>query len=254
MVNQFTVTPRVSTKEKLDSVYVCSWEKLKGKTPLCIQMECIGRTYQDWSKNLPTYKSFNAFSRGYQTNFGGRIIAAKRRSEALPATQTEIPREHVTVKFRDEDAEAVIAKALEGGSGSEKEEPLFPEATEIPALLETPVEAMKRDGGERKPSGEETPSKKKARAFPSTSLPAGQPNPMTPILSSLRSPSALPRPRDVFELLEEESPMKKVRLSDDSGKNAKINVMKVGGEDLYRESSPVAEEVDEEEWGDEEDD
>ena len=43
---------------------------------------------------------------------------AKRRAEALPAaqTQTDIPREHPMVKFRDEDAEAVMAKALEGGS------------------------------------------------------------------------------------------------------------------------------------------
>ena len=57
-----------------------------------------------------------------------------------------------------------------------------------------PGEAVKRDGNEtRKPSGEETPSKKqkglfadekaleKVKAFPSTSLPAGQPNPVTPI-------------------------------------------------------------------------
>ena len=45
------------------------------------------------------------------------------------------------VKFRDEDAEAVMAKVLEGGSGSEKEEQLFPEPKEIPAPLELPVEA-----------------------------------------------------------------------------------------------------------------
>ena len=90
-----------------------------------------------------------------------------------------------------------MAKALEG-SDSKKEEPLFPEAMEIPAPLETPVEAMKGTGGERKPSGEETPSKKqkalfadaktlgKVKAFPFTSLPAGQPNPVTPTLCSLR--------------------------------------------------------------------
>ena len=71
---------------------------------------------------------------------------------------------------------------------------------------------MKRHGGERKPSGEETPSKKqkgfstdektfeKVKAFPSTSFAAGQPNPITPILSSLRSPSARSRPREAFEL------------------------------------------------------
>ena len=165
------------------------------------------------------YKSFNAFSREYQTNFGGRIIAGKRRAEALPAGQTDIPREHVMVKFRDEDAEAFIAKALEGGSDSVKEEPRFPLPMKIPAPLEIPVEAMKRDGGEKKPSGEETPSKKqkvlftdektleKVEAFPSTSLP----NPITPILSSLRSPSAPSRPREAVELLEVESPMKKLR-------------------------------------------
>ena len=65
---------------------------------------------------------------------------------------------------------------------------------------------MKRDGNEtRKPSGEETPSKKqktleKVKAFPSTSLPAGQPNPATPILSPLRSPSAPSGPSEAIEL------------------------------------------------------
>ena len=103
-------------------------------------------TDQGWSKCLATYKSFNVYSWEYQTNCRGRIIATKRRAEALPAAQTDIPREHVMLKFKDEDAEAVIAKALE-------------EPIPIPAPLETPVEAMKRGGGERKPSGEETPSK-----------------------------------------------------------------------------------------------
>ena len=93
------------------------------------------------------------------------------------------------LKLKDEDAEAVMAKTLEGGSDSEKEETLFPE----PAPLEIPGEAMKPDGNEtRKSSGEETASKRQKVLFadektlPSTSLPAGQPNPVTPILSSLR--------------------------------------------------------------------
>ena len=135
---------------------------------MCLQMEQvvfskrIRRTDQDWSKYLPTYKSFSAFPRGYQTNFGGRIIAAKRRAAALPAAQAGIPREHVTLKFRDEDAEAM----------------------EIPVPLEILAEATKKDVSEKKPSGEETPSKRqtvfftdettfeKVKAFPSTSLPA----------------------------------------------------------------------------------
>ena len=155
-------------------------------------------------------------------------MVSQRRAEALPAAQTDIPRERVTVKFNNEDAEAVMAKALEGGSDSKKEEPLSPEPLEIPAPLEAAVEAMKRDGGEKKPSGEETPSKKqkvlftdekrlgKVKAFPSTPLPAGLPNPITPIQSSLRSPSAPSRTREAVELLEEESPMKKLRPADDS--------------------------------------
>ena len=80
----------------------------------------------------------------------------------------------------------------------------------------------------------------KVKAFPPTSLPAGQPNPITPLLSSLRSSSAPSRPTEAFELLEEESPMKKLRPSDDSSKKAKTNMVKVGGEDLYR--------VDERRW------
>ena len=95
--------------------------------------KCIRNT-EDWSRYLPIYKSLNAFSWEYQTNFGGRIIATKRRAEAFPAAQTDNPREHVTLKFRDEDAEAVMANALKGGSDPEKEEPSFPEAIEIPAL------------------------------------------------------------------------------------------------------------------------
>ena len=96
------------------------------------------------------------------------------------------------------------------------------------------------------------------KAFPSTSLPAGQPNPATPVLSALRSPSAPSRPREAIELLEKESPLKKLRPSSDSSKKAKSSLVKVAGEDLYHvddELSPVAEEVDEEDWeeeGDEE--
>ena len=75
----------------------------------------------------------------YQTNFGHTIIATKRTAEALPAAQTDIPRERVMLKFKDEDAEAVMAKAPEGGRDSEKEEPM-----PIPALLESTVEAQRR--------------------------------------------------------------------------------------------------------------
>ena len=114
---------------------------------------------------------------------------------------------------------------------------------------------MRRDGVERKPSGEETPTKKQkvlfadektleeVKAFPSTSWPAGQPNPITPSLSSLRSPPAPSRPREAFDLPEEESPMKKLRTADEASKKAKVNMVKVGGEDLYHvgeELSPVA--------------
>ena len=85
---------------------------------------------------------------------------------------------------------------------------------------------MKRDGGERKPSREETPSKRQKVPFRDEKT--GQPNPIIPILSSLRSPSAPSGPREVFALLGEESLMKKLRPSDDSSKKAKINMVKVG--------------------------
>ena len=42
-----------------------------------------------------------------------------------------------------------MAKALEGGSESEKVEPLFPEPMAIPAPLEPPVQALKREGSEK---------------------------------------------------------------------------------------------------------
>ena len=53
-------------------------------------------------------------------------------------------------------------------------------------------------------------------------------------------------PREAFDLLEEESPMKKLRPPDDSSKQARINVVKFAGEHLNHveeELSPVAEEV-----------
>ena len=49
------------------------------------------------------------------------------------------------LKSKGEDAEAVMATALERGSGSEKEEAPFPEAIPIPARPETPAEPIKRE-------------------------------------------------------------------------------------------------------------
>ena len=116
MVNQFAVSSKASTKEKRDGVYVCSWERLRQDTYVLkdgvreVLSTCIRSTDQDWPKYLPTYQSFNAYSWEYQTNFGGSIVATRRRAEA----QTDIPRERVMMKFKDEDAEAMMAKALEG--------------------------------------------------------------------------------------------------------------------------------------------
>ena len=118
-------------------------------------------TDQDWPKYLPIYKSFNAYSWEYQTNFGGRIVATKRRAEALPAAQTDIPRAHLMLKFKDADAEAVMAKALEGGSDSEKEGALFPKPIPVPAPLEIPSEAMKN---EMETSGNQVEKKHQVRS------------------------------------------------------------------------------------------
>ena len=182
------VTTKASAREKQDGIYACSWEKLKGKTPMRLQMEC-----RECSANAPEEQ-------------------LKIGLNTYPSTEATTP--------------------LHGNINQ-------------PWRQGHCHRAMKRDGGEVKPNGEETPRKKrvvlftdektieKAKAFPSTSSPAGQPNPITPILSSLRSPSAPSRPREEFELLEEESPMKKLRPSDGSSKKAKINMVKVGGEDLY---------------------
>ena len=55
---------------------------------------------------------------GVSNHFAGRIIATKRRAEAL---SRDIAREHVVLKFKDEDAEAVMTEALEGERDSTKE-------------------------------------------------------------------------------------------------------------------------------------
>ena len=161
----------------------------------------IRRRDQDCPKNLPTDKKASMhFHENTRQTLEVSIIATKRRAEALPAAQTDIPREHVMLKFKDEDAEAVMAKAFEGGSDSE--EALFPEPIPIPAPLGVPSEAMKRDGLEKKRQVEkkvlfvDEKTLEKVKAFPSTSLPARQPNPVTPILSWLRPPSAPSRPRE----------------------------------------------------------
>ena len=73
-----------------------------------------------------------------------KLWRSKRRAEALPVAQTDIPREHVMLKFKDEDAEAVMAKALEGGSDSEKGEALFPVPKPFPGPLEIPGETKKK--------------------------------------------------------------------------------------------------------------
>ena len=66
------------------------------------------------------------------------------------------------LEFRDEGTEVVIAKALEGGSDSERQQPLLPEPTPVLAPPEHPGEAGKRDGSEvRKPSGEEAQARSK---------------------------------------------------------------------------------------------
>ena len=144
MVNQFMVTSKVSTTEKLDGIYACDWvlgKSLRDGVQVVLS-KCIWRTDQDWSKRRAIYQSFNAFSWEYQANFGGRIVSAKRRAEALPAAQRDIPREHAMVKFKDE---GVMAKALnEGGSDPEKEEARFPEPERSGETI--PGEAMKQDG------------------------------------------------------------------------------------------------------------
>ena len=96
--------------------------------------KCARRTDQDGSKYLPIYTRASKLFHG--------SAKPTLEAESLPLReeqkhyQTDIPREHVMVKFRDEDAEVVMAKALEGGSDTEKEELQFPEPMEVPALLE----------------------------------------------------------------------------------------------------------------------
>ena len=62
----------------------------------------VGRMTKMGSSTWQSTKASNAYSAKYQTNLGGRNIATKRRAEALPVGQTDIPRERVTLKFRDD--------------------------------------------------------------------------------------------------------------------------------------------------------
>ena len=92
---------------------------------------------------LANLQKLQSLLMGVSNKLWSRIVAAKRRAEALPATQTDIPREHVMLKFMGGDAET--------NTGS--------------SPGRNPVEAMKKDGDEREPGGEETPSKKQKVLF-----------------------------------------------------------------------------------------
>ena len=81
------VTPKASTKER-DGVYACSWEKLKGKTPMSftdgvqvVLSKCIRRTDQDWSKYLPIHKSFNAFFAGVSNQLWRQVFFSKSQGK-----------------------------------------------------------------------------------------------------------------------------------------------------------------------------
>ena len=80
---------------------------------------------------------FNACSWGIKPTLEAQSLPPREEQKRCRVAQAGIPRERATLKFRDECAGAVMAKALEGGSDSEKEEPLFPEGKGVPAPLET---------------------------------------------------------------------------------------------------------------------
>ena len=87
-----------------------------------VQSKRIRRTDQDWSKYLAIL-----FVGVPDTLWRQNYCHREKSRSILPVAQTDIPREHVMLKFRKEDAEAVMANSLEGGSDSEKA--LFPEPT-----------------------------------------------------------------------------------------------------------------------------
>ena len=70
------------------------FQPVKGATPYEL---VYGKNYK---AHLAEYGEPVHASMPIQTHFGGRIIATKRRAEALPAAQTDIPREHVMLKFQ----------------------------------------------------------------------------------------------------------------------------------------------------------
>ena len=69
------VTPRVTTKEveRQDAYYMLT------DGVQVVLSKRIRRTDQDWSKCLPTYKSFIAFSWEYQTNLEAESLPLREQ-------------------------------------------------------------------------------------------------------------------------------------------------------------------------------
>ena len=53
--------------------------------------KCVRRTDLDWFKYVPIYKSFNAYSWEYQTNFGGRILPEREGQKRCQQRRQTFP-------------------------------------------------------------------------------------------------------------------------------------------------------------------
>ena len=123
MENRFMVTSRVSTNKRQDSVYACSSKKLKGKTPMCLQMQdsqkqwrfqekiktSCARIYFRWRKERLHFltsdfrtctetSTHNILAKGQCVLTGARLSWCERRiptSSAREAIESELERRRI---------------------------------------------------------------------------------------------------------------------------------------------------------------
>ena len=83
--SQFMGTSEATTREKHVGTYASSSASQLISLLTDGSQIVLSKCTDQGSKYRPIFKSFNAFSWEYQTNFGGRIIATKRKAETLRA-------------------------------------------------------------------------------------------------------------------------------------------------------------------------
>ena len=172
----------------------------------------IRRVDKPWTKMLAYYTGLQTHSYVYQTNFGGRIVPTKRTALALPHRGRLFPSlVDVEQRFRDEEAEAVLAYALSAEGRLEAQQEV--------------QEALAEDGADKQPDVVEPsrPSEIHSEAPPfslvegASSAASGLAAPASPRQHGTKTPASVSQ-----NLMQEEPEAKRTRVEEQLAKRARI--------------------------------